>query len=106
MNYLRINNPLAREKLIHILDNKHILDSYRAIHPETKRYTWRKKNPPKQARLDYIFVSESLRPTLKSCDISPSYRSDHSPVILTLKLNGFKRGRGLYGNTITLCYMI
>ena len=33
---------------------------FRVLNPDKKLYTWRKKTPLKQSRLDYILISESL----------------------------------------------
>ena len=95
-NYARVNNPKARDRVIELQSNKNMLDSYRELHPHTKRYTWRKKSPLKQSRLDYIFISETLLPCLMKASILPSYRSDHSATHISLKLNQFTKGRGLW----------
>lgn len=41
-------------------------------------------------------ISESLIDDICEINIGNSYRSDHSPVILTLKINEFIKGRGLW----------
>ena len=61
-----------------------------------KRYTWRKTNPFKQARLDFFFVSDKLLSSIFSSDIESGYRSDHSMPCITLSFNDFKKGRGLW----------
>jgi len=35
-NYANINNPKARVKVIQIIDDKHLIDTFRELHPETK----------------------------------------------------------------------
>ena len=94
--YLHINNPKSRERLLEIIENNHLIDAYRELHPDIRRYTWRKTNPLKQARLDLILISESLLSSLQSSSIELSYRSDHSAVYINLKLNDFFRGKGLW----------
>ena len=42
-NYLAINNPRARNTLLQIIDENDLIDTFRNIYPNTKRYTWRKK---------------------------------------------------------------
>jgi exonuclease III len=37
-----------------------LIDTFRHFKPDEKRYTWRKHNPIKQARLDYCFVSSQF----------------------------------------------
>ena len=71
-------------------------DIFRISHPELRRYTWRKKNPVKQARLDYFLTSNSLSPFIHNIKFENSYRSDHSPVVLYCRLSELKRGRGFW----------
>ena len=71
-------------------------DSFRSLHPELKRYSWRKKNPTKQARLDFFLTSYSLSSFVYSIKFENSYRSDHSPVVLLCILTELKKGRGIW----------
>ena len=73
-----------------------MVDIYRQKHGNRKRYTWRKNNPIKQARLDFFLVSESLLNSITSADIEPSYRSDHSMITLGLNFKIFIKGKGLW----------
>ena len=95
-NYRNINNPNAREKLLDIIDQYRLIDPFRELFPTLHRYTWRRKNPFKQARLDFFLFTESMLTYLRNCKIEPSYRSDHSMVILELVFNPFIRGKGLW----------
>ena len=54
-NYKSINNKNAREKVLEIINDQHLVDPYRDAHPELRRYTWRRKQPSQQARLDFFF---------------------------------------------------
>jgi exonuclease III len=45
----------------------------------------RKKTPFKQARLDLFLFPDSMLTNLVNCKIEPSYRSDHSMVIVELE---------------------
>ena len=76
-NYTTVNNPRAREKLLEIMDDSQLLDYYRILNPDKKVFTWRRKTPFKQARLDYILISESLSNIVEQILIKPGYRSDH-----------------------------
>ena len=95
-NYSCINNPKAREKLFEIMDDLQLLDYFRVLNPDKKAFTWRKKNLLKQNRLDYILISESLSNLVENIYVKPSYRSDHSAVVLEVKFNTFSTGRGLW----------
>ena len=95
-NYLHVNNPKAKEVVHQQIQSFNLVDIYRQFHPNVNRYTWRKANPMKQARLDFFLVSSSLMKEVKSSDIMTCYRSDHSPIFILLKLNEFKHGKGLW----------
>ena len=73
-----------------------LIDFFRAIHPNTKCYTWWRHNPSKQARLDYFIGSQTLLDLITKCNISAEYRSDHSSIELILKFSEFKRGKGIW----------
>jgi exodeoxyribonuclease III len=61
------------------------VDAYRALHPEGEDYTWWSNRGGARAnnvgwRIDYQFVTPSLRERLRSCAIHPEPRfSDHAP---------------------------
>lgn len=95
-NYKTINNKHAREKLLEIIKERNLLDPYRDAHPELRRYTWRRKHPFQQARLDFFLISENLLTSVKQCKIDNSYRSDHSPVVLSLSFTEFVKGKPLW----------
>ena len=95
-NYKTINNKNSREKLLNIINERHLIDPYRDAYPELKRYTWRRKQPFQQARLDFFLISEDLLASVKKCNIENSYRSDHSPAILSLCFNKFIKGKPLW----------
>jgi exonuclease III len=82
-NYLHINNPKVREKVLELIDYFNLIDVCREFHPDVNKYTWRKPTPLKQARLDFFLASESLLPDVLNCNILTSYRSDHSPNLKT-----------------------
>ena len=50
----------------------------------------------KQARLDFFLIADNLQNSINDIQINAGYRSDHSPVILEMKLNKFKKGKGLW----------
>ena len=47
----------------------------------------RQKTPPIGSRLDYWFISDTLHDFVKSTDIIPSIRSDHSAITLHINLD-------------------
>lgn len=42
-NYLHVNNPKARDKVLEIMEDLQMVDYYRILYPENKIYTWKKK---------------------------------------------------------------
>ena len=96
LNYLHINNPKAKECVLTLKEDFNLVDTFRELKRNEKRYTWRKNNPLKQARLDFLLVSECFMPNVLNVDTLPSYRSDHSTVVLSFKINEFKKGTGLW----------
>ena len=68
-----------------------LTDSFRSLHPDSVRYTWwshwghaRENNVG--WRIDYFFVSDSLKPHLKEAEIYENVvGSDHCPVAIKLE---------------------
>ena len=54
MNYVNLNNPSSRKVVLNMIENLNLVDTFRHFCPDKRRYTWRKSNPVKQARLDYF----------------------------------------------------
>lgn len=95
-NYKHQNNPKATIKVKDIIEDFSLTDPFREFYPNLKRYTWRKKTPIKQSRLDFFLVSINFMPSIKQCNIELGYRTDHSTVVLSIKLNDFVRGKGIW----------
>ena len=95
-NYVNINNPKAKDYVLTMKEDFNLVDPFRELHNQTIRYTWRKINPVKQARLDFFLISDSLMPSVNNVEILPSYRSDHSTVVLYFHINEFCKGKGLW----------
>ena len=68
-----------------------LIDSFRTLNPDAVRYTWWSHWGNARAnnvgwRIDYFFVSESLKPNLKSAEIYEDVGgSDHCPVSIDLE---------------------
>ena len=92
-NYKCLNNPKAREEVLDIINTKYLVDPFRENFPTQNKFTWRKRKPCKQARLDYFLISENLMQFLKKSSIESSYRSDHSMITLELNFTNFEHGK-------------
>ena len=95
-NYINVNNPNAKESVVNLKEELNLIDPFREIYEYSRQYTWRKRNPVKQARLDFFLTSEAIMPSVKDIKIIPSYRSDHSSKVLSLEINEFKNSKGLW----------
>ena len=93
-NYVGLTNPKARDSLLKVMDTCSLVDIYRYSYPECRRYTWRRKNPIKQARLDYFIISHTLLDAVSCVDIKTGYRTDHSLITLSVCFSNFSRGPG------------
>lgn len=74
------------------LINAGFLDTFRILHPKEIRYTWWSHWGQARAnnvgwRIDYFFISESLKNQLKSAEIYESVLgSDHCPISIELEI--------------------
>ena len=89
-------NKLARQKILNYMKSLNLIDAYRELHPDVKKFTRLQINPLIASRLDYFLVSKSLYFQVKECDIVPSLKSDHKIVTLLVHHNSSPRGRGYW----------
>lgn len=79
-----------RQGIANILDAG-LVDTFRELHPDEKRYTWWTWRANARARnigwrIDYFFISKSLLPHLKSAEIYEGITgSDHCPISVELE---------------------
>ena len=95
-NYVTINNPRSRTILLDIINRLNLADAYRYFHPISKRFTWRRRNPLKQSRLDYFLISSPLTDLISNIEIRAGYKSDHSILYMSILINKFERGKGVW----------
>jgi hypothetical protein len=99
------DNKQFRTNLRSFLESYELVDIWRVLNPELRRYTWHRG---KQAsRLDYIFTSEYLSNTCdpKKTDIGVGLLSDHSLVSVSFTNNeSSTRGRGFWKFNASLLY--
>ena len=84
-NYKHHNNPHAAEQIELFSDNLDLIDIWRELNPELRRFTWRRHQPFQQSRLDYFLISDALCSYVTEADIVPGYRTDHSMITLVLE---------------------
>ena len=71
--------------------NLDLMDMWRELNAECKRFTWLKPIPLQQRCLDFILISEYMVPYVEQTDIQYGYRSDHSMIVLKLKITKRKK---------------
>jgi len=86
----------SRKKIIDFMNSYDLVDVYRTLHKDTRKYSWRRFNSTQRSRLDYLLVSEVLGLDITSADIMPGYFSDHSLVCIGFKTGIVKRHRPLW----------
>jgi len=75
----------ARERLIELIEEFNLIDVWRVMNPDKKRFTWRQKMPQIHCRLDYFLISDTLQDNTHEVDILPAFKSDHSSIIINLR---------------------
>lgn len=83
----------SREKIIEFMDEYDMIDIYRTLHSDTRKYSWRRFNGTQRSRLDFFLISEQLGLDVAGADIVPGYCSDHSLVYISFETNIVKRNR-------------
>ena len=78
-------NPSKKDSVKNIQDlclDYDFVDIWRIRNPETKRFSWRQKNPLIQRRLDYLIISDVCQEDIEKPNIISSINSDHSAIVL------------------------
>jgi len=80
-------------------------DSWRKKHPNKKQFTFKRKQPVVQTRLDYWFISANLDKLVNSCNILSSISPDHSGIIIQFKdlIDKFDYGKSYWKFNNSLC---
>ena len=71
-----------------------LVDIWHVKNPGIKRFTWCQNSPQIFCRLDYWFISNNLQDWIKSTDIIPALRTDHSAIMLVVEDNEVKQAKG------------
>ena len=73
-----------------------LIDAWRVLNPNTLRYTWRRKKPEIQCRLDFFLVSQSLMCNVIHAGITIGLKTDHSLITIGAALHSNQRGPGYW----------
>ena len=94
--YQNLNNPRARLELLKQINDFELQDIFRELNPTLKKFSWKKWDASKYARLDYFLISNSLLPFVRKTEILSACYSDHCPILLEIDFSKFQRGRGFW----------
>ena len=94
--YTSENNINAKNFILSCMENLGLIDIFRFLHPNLKRYSWRQFGGVKRARLDFFLISSTLLPFVEKADILAGINSDHSMPVLDIDFSRFQRGRGFF----------
>ena len=86
----------AQKTILEICDNLDLVDAWRILNPEERRYTWRQTQPTVHCRLDFFLTSQSLLGNIISANILPGFKTDHSMITLNISLHSNPRGPGFW----------
>ena len=75
-------------------DKLDLVDAWRVLHPEARRYRWRRRRPKVQCRLHFFLVNQSVANITTLSDIYPGCKCDHSMITLTFSVHSNPRGPG------------
>ena len=74
-----------------------LCDTWRRIHPTASEFSWHRPNGLQKSRIDMVWLPHNLLDCVKSIEIFPFFRSDHSYVFLDFAPPaGVERGPGLW----------
>ena len=94
--YKTENNPKAKLTVKENMENCGLVDIFRDMHPNLKRFSWRQFGGSKRARLDYFLTSAAIVPFIEKTEIMAGIASDHSLSCLTIDFSRFRRGKGFF----------
>ena len=80
-------NKLARQEILNYTKSLNLIEAYRKLHPNVKKFTSFQINPLIASRLDYFLVSKNIYFQVQKCDIVPNLKSDHKIVTLLVYHN-------------------
>ena len=72
-----------------------LVDVWRTLNEDERRYTWRRKNPEVHCRFDFFLASQTLLGNITIAEIVPGYKTDHSMITLNISLHSNRRGTEL-----------
>ena len=95
-----LNSPWAynwSDSLETLMNSFKLKDCWREKYPQKSAFTWRRSNGLQGSRIDMIWIPEHLLQHVKSVDIFPFFRSDHSYLFMEVDFpTSVNRGPGVW----------
>ena len=96
-NYKHHTNIKAQEQVDSLMINLDLLDIWRELYLEMRRYTWRRNTLLKSRKKSIFFlISDLLSTFVTNADIKAGFRTDHSMITLTLILGKESKNKLLW----------
>ena len=77
------------------MEQLNMIDIYRALHPNTRTYTYESKSLKLKSRIDFFLIAKQLLNSTKKAESRSSIAPGHKAIFLCLQIDQtFKRGPG------------
>ena len=99
LGYLHINNPNSRDYLTRRIDPCSLVDIWRLKNPNSRQYTFNKKQTKNytRARLDYFIISKNTTKIISKVGMDHVFNlSDHRPILLHMSFSRVQKGKGFW----------
>ena len=90
------NNERAAEVVRRYFEESYMTDIWRDRNPGVQKFTYIRKKPFIGSRLDYIVTEVGITSWITEAKILPSFKTDHSTVLIELHPFGIARGKGYW----------
>ena len=89
-------NSKSQEMVNDLAAQLDLIDAWRIINPDSRKYTWRRRRPEILCRLGFFLVSQSLMCSVTSANIPAGYKTDHSLIDIRIALHSNPSGSGFW----------
>lgn len=76
-----------RNALLNLMKELNLIDIYRAIHPNTRTYTYESKSLRLKSRIDFFLVAKHFSSYVIKAETHMSTAPDHKAIFLNLKVD-------------------
>ena len=95
-------NSKSAEFINSFLEEESYADIWRIMNPDSRSFTWRRRNPIIMSRLDYFIMPLECGSKVSDCQIIHGLQSDHDYVKMSLNIDETIKGRGYWKFNVAL----